>query len=140
MDMKGMKWIVAAAALMLAGGVSASAAGKTKTDKEALMGTWYVAQGVYTDGSLEKELEMQFSFKQATMTNPMEDEELSYTLDEKARTITAKDARSSVWIRYTLVDAQTMTFQEMKVSTPKGVTVIVGSGGTFKELDLKKKG
>jgi hypothetical protein len=135
-----MKKTMIAAALLLAAGLAAFGAAKAKADKDALQGTWYVAQGVYTDGSLEKELEMQFTFKAATMTNPMaDDKEIPWTLDDKAKTITAKDGDSQIWIHYAIVDDATVTFIEMKVTTAKGTTVIVGAKGTFKELDLKRK-
>ena len=122
-----------ALALLLVG-VSAFAA-----DRDALQGTWAVSLGIYTDGTQEKELDMQFSFMKTTMTNPMSDGEIPYTLDEKAKTITAKSGTDTVWIHYTLVDRATLKFIEMKVTTPKGVTLIVGDKGTFKELDLARK-
>jgi hypothetical protein len=110
------------------------------TDHDRLLGTWYVAQGIYADGSLEKELDMTFAFTQTTMTDPMSDDKaVAYVIDEKAKTITAKNGDSTVWFHYALVDATTMKFIEMKVTTAKGTMQIVGDKGTFKELDLKKK-
>ena len=129
-----------AAAVLLAAGLAAFGAAKGKADMEVLQGTWYVAQGVYADGSMEKELEMQFTFRPATMTDPMaDDKEIPWTLDARAKTITAKDGDSQIWIRYAIVDDSTITFVEMKVTTTKGTTVIVGAKGTFKQLDLKRK-
>jgi hypothetical protein len=133
--MKRTMTIVLALCLVAAAGFAAA-----KTDKDLLAGTWTVAQGIYSDGSLEKELEMEFTFTATTLTNPMSDgKAITYTIDEKAKTITSKDGDSTVWFHYVLVDATTMKFIEMKVTTPKGTTVIVGDKGTFKELDLKKK-
>jgi hypothetical protein len=114
-------------------------AAKAVSDKDTLLGTWYVAQGIYTDGTLEKELDMQFTFTKTTMTNPMSENTIAYTLDEKAKTITAKDGDSTVSFQYAIVDGTTMKFTAMTVTTAKGTTVIVGDKGTFKELDLKKK-
>lgn len=118
---------------------AAFGADKPNTDRDALLGTWTVAQGIYADGSLEKELEMEFTFKKDTMTNPMEDGELAYVLNEKEKTVSAKAAKSSIWIRYRIVDGSTMQFTEMRVTTEKGVTAIIGDKGTFKSMDLKRK-
>ena len=119
--------------------IGAACFGAAKTDRDMLQGTWYVSQGIYADGSVEKELDMQFTFTPSTLTNPMSDGELAYALDEKAKTITAKDKDSTVWFHYVIVDAGTAKFIEMKVTTAKGTTQIVGEKGTFRELDLKKK-
>ena len=134
--MKRIMALLAAALLVTA---SAFAGGPARSDREALQGTWRVDQGIYADGSIEKELDMEFSFMKSTMTNPMSDGEIAYTLDESAKTVTAKDAASTVWFRYQLIDSSTMKFVEMKVTTAKGTTQIVGNKGTFRELDLKKK-
>jgi hypothetical protein len=137
--MKRAITIILTVALLCVGTIS-FAGGAAKSDHDSLQGTWVVSLGVYADGSLEKELDMQFSFMKSTMTNPMSDGEIAYAIDEKARTITAKDGNDTVWIHYAITDASTMKFIEMRVTTPKGVTQIVGEKGTFKELDLKKKG
>lgn len=127
------------AALLLAG-AACFASGKAKSDRQALLGTWYVFQGTYADGTLEKELEMEFAFKASTMTNPMSESEIGYVLDEKARTISATDKDGAVvTIQYRIVDADTLQFVSMSVKNAKGVTQIVGDKGTFKQLDLKRK-
>jgi hypothetical protein len=123
----------------LAAAVLLCTAAKAVSDRDTLLGTWYVTQGIYTDGTLEKELEMQFTFTKATMTNPMSENVIAYTLDEKAKTITAKEGDSTVWFRYAITDGTSMKFTAMTVTTAKGTTAIVGDTGTFKELDLKKK-
>jgi hypothetical protein len=135
-----MKRMVTVIALALVTAAAACAAGAVKADRDVIQGTWFVSQGVYTDGTIEKELEMEFTFMKSTMTNPMSDGEIPYTLDEKAKIITAKDAKSTVWFRYQLVDASAMKLVEMRVTTAKGTTQIVGDKGTFKELDLSRKG
>jgi hypothetical protein len=112
---------------------------KARTDREALLGTWTVSQGTYADGSTEKELDMEFTFKAATMTNPMSDNEIPYALDEKAKTITATDKDATVTIQYRIVDPATVQFVSMSVKNAKGLTQIVGDKGTFKDLTLKKK-
>jgi hypothetical protein len=128
--------VLALAASLLVGGALWA---KTKSDRDTLLGTWAVSQGVYADGSLENELEMQFTFTAATMTNPMSESEIAYTLDEKARTITATDKDATVTIQYKVVDQATLQFVAMSVKNAKGLTQIVGDKGTFKQLTLKKK-
>jgi hypothetical protein len=133
-----LKLTTIAVLLALATSFCCFAADAPKGDKAALIGSWSVVEGTYSDGSLEKELEMSFAFKAATMTSPMDDTELPYTLDEKAKIIQAKTDKSSVLIKYRLVDAKTMEILEMTVQAEKKMT-IVGPGGTFKLLKLAKK-
>jgi hypothetical protein len=132
-----LKTIAVGLALSVALCGLAFAADAPKGDKAALVGTWSVVEGTYSDGSIEKELEMSFAFKDTTMTSPMDDAELPYSLDEKAKTIVAKGPKSSMTMTYRLVDAKTMEILGMTVVGEKKMT-IVGKDGTFKSLKLVK--
>lgn len=124
---------------LLAAASLAAADNKAKpADKDVFLGTWTVLEGVYDDGSLEKELDMSFTFKATTMTNPMDESEASWSLDEKNGTITSTGNGSKVTITYQLIDAKTVVFTGMVV-TAKKTSTIIGKGGTFKSLKLVKK-
>jgi hypothetical protein len=129
--------IAAVAALILAA-ASLMAADKPKTDKSVLIGTWTVSSGVYSDGSVESELEMEFTFKDKTLTNPMDGSELTWTIDEKAKSVTASGAAGIMTLGYKIVDANSVELNLLKVKKDKE-TVVVGEKGSFKLLKLSRK-
>jgi hypothetical protein len=138
--MKTRKAILILAALALCISLPVAAAGKGKTDKDTLQGTWTVSVGVYQDKTLEKELEMSFSFKSDTMTNPMDDSELAYSVDEKTKTITAVGLSGTIKLVYKIVGANDLEFSLLSVKGSDGKeTLVVGPGGTFTLLRLVRK-
>jgi hypothetical protein len=130
--------VIAAFALVLVAS-PVFASGNATGDKSILVGDWKVVQGTYPDGSLEKELEMGFSFTATTLTNPMDGSILSYSMDEKAKTISGSDATSSIIISYKIVDKKTVDFVSMTVTAKGKSTVIVGKEGMFSSLRLGRK-
>jgi hypothetical protein len=134
------KFIGIVAVIGLCAAQSVMAAPKAKADKDILQGTWAVSEGVYPDKSVEKELEMSFSFKGDTMTNPMDDSVLAFKIDEKAKTITASDKAGSITLIYRIVDEKNVEFTQMSVKGADGkATTVVGKDGTFTLLKLIKK-
>jgi hypothetical protein len=137
--MKSKKTILAAlAALVLIPAVLA-AADKPKGDKASFIGTWTVSLGIYQDGSKETELEMEFAFTDKTLTNPMDGSELAWTIDEKAKTISATGASGAMTLGYKVVNADTVELGLLKVKKDAKETVVVGDKGTFKSLTLARK-
>lgn len=136
MNAKRIATVILAIAFVLVAGQSAFAAG---ADKALLLGNWKVLQGTYSDGTVEKELDMGFSFTATTLTNPMDGSSLSYTIDEKAKTISATGTDSTILIVYKVVDKSTVEFVQMTVSAKGKQTVIVGKDGMFSVLRLGKK-
>ena len=125
--------LVAFALVLFAGQTAFAAA---TTDKALLQGSWKVVQGVYSDGSLEKELDMGFTFTATALTNPMDGSSLAYTIDEKTKTIKATGADSSIVIVYKVVDKTKVEFTQMTVTAKGKDTVIVGKDGMFTSLSL----
>jgi hypothetical protein len=76
-----------------------------------------VAEGVYADNTVEKEMEMAFTIKAATMSNPMDGSEMPYSLDEKAKTIVSKGDKAGMKLAYRVVDSDTVEFTEMTVNS-----------------------
>jgi hypothetical protein len=64
---------------------------------------------------------------------------LSYSMDEKAKTISGSDATSSIIISYKIVDKKTVDFVSMTVTAKGKSTVIVGKEGMFSSLRLGRK-
>lgn len=136
--MKSIQFWGAALALALVFVLPLPAVDKPKTDKETIQGTWSVSEGTYSDGTLETELEMSFTFTADALTNPMDNTKATYTIDEKAKTITSKGKDSTMTMKYRFVDATHLEIVEMIV-TAKKPTTIVGAKGTFSVLKLVKK-
>lgn len=131
---------VAGLAFALACAVGALAApAAPSADKAALLGSWKVVQGTYSDGSLEKELDMSFTFTEATLTNPMDGTSLGYSIDQSAKRISASNGSSSIVIIYRIIDGKTVDFVEMTITSTGKATTIVGKGGMFSSLRLARK-
>lgn len=138
--MKARNYVAIFAALALCLAAPTFAGAKAKSDKDALQGTWAVREAVYPDKTIEKELDMSFSFKGDTMTNLMDESVLGYTIDEKAKTVSAKGTDGSINLSYRLVDDKTVEFSALTVKDAAGKeTVIVGQKGMFSLLTLAKK-
>ena len=135
--MKRIIQLALVATIVILAGSQAFAADKAKSDKEILLGNWTVAEGIYADNTVETEMEMGFVIKATTMSNPMDQSEMAYSIDEKTKTISSKTDKTSMKITYRVVNANTVEFTEMTVTTSKS-TQIVGSKGTFKLLKLKR--
>jgi hypothetical protein len=138
--MKARNYIAVFAAFVLCLAAPAFAAAKAKSDKDALQGTWAVREAIYPDKTVEKELDMSFSFKGDTMTNPMDESVLGYAIDEKAKTVKANGKDGSINLTYRVVDDKTVEFSALTVKDAAGKeTVIVGQKGMFTLLTLAKK-
>jgi hypothetical protein len=137
--MKSRKAIAAIAGLVFVLAFSLGGSAAPQGDKASLLGTWKVSQGVYSDDSLENELEMSFTFTETTLTNPMDGGELSYSLDQAAKRISASNAATSMVMVYRIVDKRSLEISEMRVTGKGKTTVIVGAGGMFKLLRLGRK-
>lgn len=127
-------------ALLLCFTLTGSWAAPKQGDKDRLQGIWVVSEGVYPDKSLERELEMSFSFKGDSMTNPMDDSVLDYALDEKAKTISAKGNGTSMKLTYRILDDKTMELLSLVVAGKDGKSMeVVGPNGSFISMKLVKK-
>jgi hypothetical protein len=113
-------------ATVLALGLAASfaQASAPKTDAELLVGSWKAIEGTYSDGSTEKELDMRFTFTKTNLSNPMGKGTSTYTVDEKQKAISAKSADATTSISYAFVNADTLDFSSLTV-TSKGKTMSI---------------
>lgn len=139
MNMKRLSALAAILAFAIIGSALAFAAGGQGADRAILLGEWKVIQGLYSDGSVEKELDMGFSFTETTLSNPMDGSILTYAIDEKAKTISASGASSSIVIVYKVIDRKTVEFLAMTVTSKGKPTAIVGKDAMFSSLRLGKK-
>ncbi len=137
--MKSKKTVLALLAALVLVPAALAAADKPKSDKAAFIGTWTVSLGIYQDGSKETELEMEFAFSDKTLTNPMDGSALAWTIDEKAKTISATGASGAMTLGYKIVNADTVELGLLKVKKDAKETVVVGDKGTFKSLTLSRK-
>lgn len=137
--MNAKRMIAAAAALFLIAQAGLMAADKPKSDKAVFLGAWTVSVGIYADGTKETELEMEFAFKDDTMTNPMDAGELSWTIDEKAKTIASSGASGLMILGYKIVNKDSIELNLLKVKKDGKETLVVGDKGTFKSLTLARK-
>lgn len=137
--MNAKRMIAVAAALLCVAQAGLAAADKPKGDKAVFIGAWTVSAGVYADGTKETELEMEFAFKDKTMTNPMDSSELAWTIDEKAKTIESSGASGAMTLGYKIVGNDAIELNLLKVKKDGKETLVVGDKGTFKTLLLARK-
>lgn len=130
--------IAALAAIIYLPAVHA-AAQALKGDKAVFIGAWTVSQGIYQDGTKETELEMEFAFTDTTLTNPMDGSALAWTIDEKAKTISATGTSGAMTLGYKILKPDVIELGLLKVRKDGKETIVVGDKGTFKTLSLNRK-
>jgi hypothetical protein len=131
------------AVLVLSALVGSLAFAAALPDAKAIVGTWKAVEGKYSDGTVEKELDMVMTFTATTMSDPMSKDGLThkYSLDAKTKFISIKEPTLEMRIAYRFDDKGNLVLTELSVIKDKKTTSIIGKGDTamFAELLMARQ-